>query len=287
MNLAVRPLSPGFGAELRGVDLRQPLGDNLFGEIRQAWREADGLLVIREQDITPEQHIAFSRRFGDLHAAGGNPALARYYLPGHPEVYRVSNKKQDGVPQGREDAGTYWHSDGSWLPQPPMASLLHALEIPPAGGDTIFADMIRAYETLSEPMRRMLEGLQAVHSLAAAVLRTSYAKEYEGNLEEAASKKATHPVIRTHPESGRKALFVNRGFTSHIVGLHPRESEAILELLFEHSTQPENVYRHGWRRHDLVVWDNRCTMHYAVADYKAHGDRYMHRTTVKGDAPFQ
>ncbi len=287
MSLSIRPVSPGFGAEILGVNLAQPMGDNLFGEIRQAWRDADGLLLIRGQDISPEQHIAFSRRFGELHAGGGNSALARYHLPGHPEIYRVSNKKQDGVPQGREDAGTYWHSDGSWQPSPPMASLLHALEIPPVGGDTIFANMVRAYETLSPPMQRMLEGLQAVHSLASAVLKTSYAKEYEGNFEEAAAKKATHPVIRTHPESGRKALFVNRGFTSHIVGLSARESDAILELLFEHSTQPENVYRHSWQRHDLVVWDNRCTMHYAVADYKSHGDRYMQRTTVQGDKPFQ
>ncbi|HEY4251078.1 MAG TPA: TauD/TfdA family dioxygenase [Roseomonas sp.] len=285
MDLTIRPIMPGFAAEVAGVDLAQPVGDNLFQQIRQAWLDADGLLLLRNQAITPEQHIAFSRQFGDLHMSGGNPVLAQYYLPGHPEIYRVSNKKIDGKPQGREDAGTYWHSDGSWQPSPPMASLLHALEIPPIGGDTIFANMYRAYETLSAPMKRMLDGLEVVHSLAAAVMKTSYGKEYVGKLDEAAAKHATHPLVRTHPESKRKALFVNKGFTSHIVGLPQAESDAILNFLFEHSTAPENLYRHRWQKHDVVIWDNRCAMHYAVADYKAHGDRYMHRTTVKGDTP--
>ncbi|MDB5414019.1 MAG: taurine catabolism dioxygenase TauD, TfdA family protein [Rubritepida sp.] len=286
MDLTVRPVTPGFGAEVLGVDLSQQIGDNVFQQVRQAWLDADGILLLRDQDITAEQHIDFSRRFGELSVAAGGTALSAYYLPGHPEIYRVSNKKVDGKPQGREDAGTYWHSDGSWQPAPPMASLLHALEIPPVGGDTIFANMYRAYETLSAPMKRMLEELQVVHSLGAAVLKTSYGKEYVGNIEEAMAKNATHPVIRTHPESKRKALFVNKGFTSHIVGIPQAESEAILNFLFEHSTMPENLYRHRWQRHDLVIWDNRCAMHYAVADYKAHGDRYMHRTTVKGDKSY-
>lgn len=288
MNLEIRPVSPGFGAVIQGVDLSQDMGDNLFRQIHQAWLDADGILLFRDQKLTPEQHIAFSGRFGEVYSAGAsnNPALTKYYLPGHPEIYRVSNKKIDGQPQGREDAGTYWHSDGSWQASPPTGSLLHALEIPAVGGDTMFANMYRAYETLSAPMKRLLDGLTAVHSLATAMLKTSYGKEYEGKLDEAAMRKAEHPLVRTHPESGRKALFVNKGFTSHIVGLPQSESDAILEFLFEHSTKPENVYRHSWRQYDLVIWDNRCTMHYAVADYKAHGDRYMHRTTIKGDKPY-
>ncbi len=284
MSITICPISPACGAEVTGLDLSQEIGDNLFQEIRQAWLAANGVLVLRDQNVSPEQHIAFSRRLGELQAGKPDAMLSSYYLPGHPEIYRVSNKKIDGVPQGREDAGTYWHSDGSWQKEPPMASVLHALEIPPVGGDTMFADMYRAYEALSEPMKRFLDGKEAVHDRAAAAA-TSYAKEFSGHTAELAAQNATHPVVRTHPESGRKALFINRGFTSHIVGLTPAESKAILEFLFAHTTTPDMIYRHNWRLHDMVVWDNRCVMHFAVSDYKALGDRYMHRTTVKGDRP--
>ncbi|MGI4800061.1 MAG: TauD/TfdA dioxygenase family protein [Janthinobacterium lividum] len=285
MSLNYRRLSPACGIEVTGLDLSQPVGDNLFSDLHDAWMKSDGVLVLREQNVTPEQHIAFSRKFGELQAGDPNSMLGRYYLPGYPEIYRVSNKKIDGVAQGREDAGTYWHSDGSWQKEPSMASLLHALEIPPAGGDTMFADMYRAYEALSDRMKSFLDGLHAVHDRAAAAA-TSYAKEFNGGHQaELADSKASHPIVRTHPVSGRKALFVNRGFTSHIPDLTPTESDAVLQFLFAHCTTPDMVYRHNWRLHDIVVWDNRCTMHFAVADYKAMGDRYMHRTTVQGDRP--
>lgn len=284
MELTIRRISPTCGAEVGGLDLSRPIGDNVFQQLRQAWLDADGVLVLRDQAITPEQHITFSRRFGELSVGRPGAMLSDYYLPGRPEIYRVSNKRIEGVPQGREDAGTYWHSDGSWHELPPMASLLHALEIPPVGGNTMFADMYRAYETLSEPMQRLLDGAQAVHDRAAAA-STSYGKEFAGQTGELATQHATHPVVRTHPESGRRALYVNRGFTSHLVGFGRAESDAILRFLFEHSTAPEIVYRHEWRLHDIVIWDNRCVMHYAVSDYKAIGERYMHRTTVKGDKP--
>ena len=288
MDFQVRRISPSSGAEIIGIDLREPLGDNQFAAIRQAWNDADGLLVLRDQDISPEQHIAFSRRFGELSKGeiSEGSLLSQYYLPGHPEIYRVSNKKQDGVPLGREDAGTYWHSDGSWKPDPPMASLLHALEIPPYGGDTMFADLYRAHDTLSDRMKEILTPMHAVHSLAKAQETTSYGKDLVGKSDTVATKQARHPIIRTHPETGRKSLFVNRGFTDRIDSLARAESDALLEFLFAHSTRPEILYRHQWRLHDLVIWDNRCTMHYAVADYKQAGDRYMHRTTVRGDVPF-
>jgi taurine dioxygenase len=196
----------------------------------------------------------------------------------------VSNKKIDGQPVGREDAGTYWHSDGSWMTEPSKASLLHALEIPPVGGDTMFADMYRAYDKLSDRMKGFLEGMVAVHDRAAAAA-TSYSKEFGTHSDELASSKALHPIVRTHPDSGRKALFVNRGFTSHIPDLSPAESDAVLQFLFAHCTTPDMVYRHSWRLHDIVIWDNRSVMHFAVSDYKGIGDRYMHRTTVKGDRP--
>lgn len=286
MEPSFRPLSPGFGLLAEGIDLSQPLTSQQADAVRQAWTDAHGVLVFRNQRITPQQHVAFTGHFGEVYSQGAtnNPALAHYYLPEHPQIFRVSNKKIDGKPVGREDAGTYWHSDGSWQQNPPLGSLLHALEIPPVGGDTMFADMYRAYDTLSPTFQRLVDDLQAEHNLAAAVLRTSYAKEYVGKLDDAAARKAVHPVVKVHPASGRKALFVNPGFTSHIVGLPQDESEAILRHLYAHATRPENVYRHRWQLHDLVMWDNRCNLHYAVADYKAEGVRYMHRTTVKARA---
>lgn len=284
MTFKTSPLGSGFGLEVQGLDISQPLSSDQQEQLRQLWSRANGVLLFRNQKMTPQQHVAFSSIFGEVYSQGptNNPALARYYLPEHPAIFRVSNKKIDGQPQGREDAGTYWHADASWQPNPPRGSLLYALEIPPVGGDTMFADMYRAYDTLSEPMKALLEGLEVEHSLLSAVMRTSYAKEYEGRLDSAAAKSAVHPVVRPHPITGRKALFVNPGFTSHIIGLSRGESDAILQSLYAHATRPENVYRHRWALHDLIMWDNHCNLHYAVSDYKADGHvRYMHRTTVK------
>lgn len=286
MSLTIEMVSPHIGAEVIGADLRQPVGDNLFRELHQAWVDADGLLIIRDQVLTPEQQIAFSRQFGELASAGDNPVIQKYALPGHPEIFRVSNKKQDGEPLGREDAGTYWHADGTWQAWPSKASILYALEIPRVGGNTMFADLYQAYEALSSTMKRLLDGLQAVHAMANAG-DTTYGREFEGKGSVVASKSAIHPLVITHPDSGRKALFVNRGYTAQIVGMSKSESDALLAFLFQHSTAPELVYRHSWRKHDLVIWDNRCTAHYAIPDYKAVGDRYLHRTSVKGDRPLQ
>jgi taurine dioxygenase len=287
VSLVIQPLSPHIGAEVIGADLSQPIGDNLFRELHQAWVDADGLLVVRDQQLTPEQQIAFSRRFGDLAVAGDNPVIQKYALPGYPEIFRVSNKKQDdGEPLGREDAGTYWHSDGTWQAHPSKASILYGIEIPRVGGNTMFADLYQAWETLTPTLQRMLEGLQAVHAMANAE-GTSFQRELAGKGDVVAAKTAVHPLAITHPDSGRKALFVNRGYTAQIVGLSRAESDALLAFLFQHSTAPERVYRHAWRPRDLVVWDNRCTAHYAIPDYKAIGDRYLHRTSVKGDRPMQ
>jgi taurine dioxygenase len=283
MDVSFRPASPDLGLEACDIDITRPLDDAMAARLRQAWLDSNGVLFFRGQELSPEQHVAFSRYFGTLYDQGAknNAALAHYYLAGHPAIFQVSNKKIDGKPVGREDAGTYWHSDTSWQANPAIGSLLYAKELPAVGGDTLFANMYQAYETLSAPMKAMLEGLEAVHSVFAAVMRTSYAKEYVGKLDEAATKTATHPVVKVHPQSGRKALFVNPGFTSHIVGLSASESSALLQFLFQHSTVPENIYRHVWQKHDLLMWDNRCVLHYAVANYKAHGDRHMHRTTIK------
>jgi taurine dioxygenase len=287
MNLIIQSVSPHIGAEVIGADLSQPVGDNLFRELHQAWVDADGLLVVRDQQLTPEQQIAFSRHFGELATAGDNPVIQKYSLSGYPEIFRVSNKKQaDGEPLGREDAGTYWHSDGTWQTHPSKASILYGIEIPRVGGNTMFADLYQAWEALTPTMQGMLDGLKAVHTMANAS-GTSFEREFTGKGEIVSSKAAVHPLVITHPDSGRRALFVNRGYTQQIVGLSHAESDALLAFLFQHSTAPELVYRHTWKPHDLVIWDNRCTAHYAIPDYKAIGDRYLHRTSVKGDRPMQ
>jgi len=286
----VRRLSPALGAEVTNFDITR-CTDADFEVIFKAWIDANGVLVIRDANMTPAQHIEFASRFGVPAGVKRDPnsILAQYYHPEHPQVYRVSNKSIGGLPIGREDAGTYWHSDGSTSPTPSRCSLLHALEIPPYGGDTQFASLAMAYDALSDTMKRMLDGLQAVHSLAntiAAGNKTSYGKEFEGDkLDQAMAKNATHPVVRLLPDSGRKCLFVNPGFTSHIVGMHAEESAAILKFLFAHTVQPEFVYRHRYALNDLVIWDNRSAMHYAVSDYKSYGTRYMHRVSIKGEAP--
>lgn len=275
MNFTLNPLSPVLGAELLGADLSQPMDEALFGEIRQAWLNASGVLVFRDQHLTPEQHIAFSRRLGPLE----EHVLGSYLLPGHPEIFRISNKVENGVPQGRAKAGTYWHSDLSYMRPPALASLLYGIEIPPVGGDTLFCSLSAAFERLSPTMQAMLDGLSAVHDFGYA--SRSVFKSGQASPEQLDSTPPVeHPVVTVHPETGRKSLYVNPGFTSHIVNLHPAESRALLDFLFTHMTQPEFVYRHRWSAHDLVMWDNRCTMHCAIADYDGVGDRYMHRTTV-------
>ncbi len=275
MDYTVNRLSPVLGAEVRGIDLSQPVADDLLGDIRRAWLEAGGILVFRDQHLEPEQHIAFSRRFGPLQ----KHVLATYLLPGHPEIYRVSNKVEDGVPQGREKAGTYWHSDLSYMRPTALASLLYAIEIPPYGGDTLFCSLTAAWDALSDPMKTMIEGLIAVHDFGYAS-KGVFKREQANQAQFDAVPAVSHPVVVTHPETGLKGLFVNPGFTSHITGMHAGESRAVLEFLFQHMTGPEFIYRHRWQVGDLVMWDNRCTMHYAVADYDDVGERYMHRTTV-------
>ena len=274
-NSSVNTLSPVIGAEMIGVDLSRPPDETAFDRIRQAWLASNGVMVFRDQHLTPQQHIDFSRRFGPLE----KHVLAKYLLPGFPEIYRVSNKVKDGVPQGREKAGTYWHSDLSYMNPPALASLLYAIEIPPIGGDTMFCSLYAAYEALSPALQDFLAGLSAVHDFGFAS-RGVFRAEQANREQLDATPAVEHKIIATHPETGKKLLFVNPGFTSHIVGLHAGESRALLDFLFDHMIQPDLIYRHRWSERDLVMWDNRCTMHCAIADYDDIGDRHMHRTTV-------
>ncbi len=276
-----QPVSSALGAEVVGVDLAGMAGGDLAEEIGQALAQY-GVLVFRGQTLTPPQQIAFSRGFGDLE----EHVLADALLPGHKEIYVLSNVVENGVPNGRSYAGAYWHSDMSYKPVPSMGSLLYALQVPEVGGDTLFANMYRAYETLSAGLQRLLEGLRAVHDFGYAD-RVYFSRRSDGGQLTQQQRQATppsiHPVVRTHPVTGRRALFVNPGFTAHFADMTEAESRPLLDFLCQHATASEGVYRHQWQVGDLVFWDNRCTIHKALRDYQ--DPRHMHRTTVRGDAP--
>ncbi len=278
MTHCINPLSPTLGAEVVGLDLNEPLSDAVFLEIERAWQDANGVLVFRDQDLAPEAQIAFSRRLGDLEVH----VAKRYLLPGHPEIYRVSTKQDaNGKAMGNPESGRYWHSDLSYLDPPAKASLLYALEVPPIGGDTMFTNMAAAHDALSEPVRTMLNGLMAVHDYS--YVRRMFSPGFGRSADPNQVPPVRHPVVRPHSDTGRKTLFVNPGFTTHIDGLTRQESEAILSFLFDHATRPEFIYRHNWSVGDAVLWDNRSTMHHAVHDfYETGGIRHMHRTTVMG-----
>ncbi len=285
-DLDVRRLSPVLGAEVLGIDVARPLDDSAFAAIRQAWLDHDGLLVIREQHLTPGEQVAFSRRFGPLFGEADQfqETVLHYLLPGEPAVFRVSNKVADGVAQGRPKAGNYWHSDVSFRAHPAQASLLYALEVPADGGDTMFANMYAAYAALPGTMKERLRELRAVHDFAvAAATSGTYTPDQLNARDFDGQNRCIHPVVISHPETSRPILFVNPGFTAAIEGLAAEESAELLQTLFDHAMRPEFIYRHHWSPGDLVIWDNRSLMHKAIVDYK--GDRYLHRTTVIAERP--
>jgi taurine dioxygenase len=269
--IEVRKVTPHVGAEIGGVDLSQPLDDRTFKEIETALVE-HGVIFFRDQRMTPEQHKALGRRFGELHIHPAYPLL----LEGHPEIMIIHADETS-----KRVAGEDWHSDVSCDPEPPLGTILHMHEVPPVGGDTLFASMYAAYETLSDPMKRLLEGMTAVHD-GEHVYRGRYGMaQDEGRV----YPRSEHPVIRTHPVSGRRALFVNRSFTTRIVQLRRPESDAILEMLYRHIETPELQCRFAWRPGSVAFWDNRCAQHHAMWDYYPHRRRGL-RVTIKGDRPF-
>ena len=283
MTLSIRPLSRACGAEVQNVDFGRSLGSAEVQALHRALAE-HGILLFRQAAITPEQHIAFSRQFGPLESH----VVGEFNLPGHPEIFVVSNVKEEGKLKGAVYAGQYWHSDLSYMKKPSLGSLLLCHEMPDIGGDTMWANMYLAYDTLSDVLKRFLGELRAIHDYSHAY-DTYFAHLKERPPLTAEQKAKTppveHPLVRTHPVTKRKALYVNPGFTTGIVGMAKDESEPILAFLFRHSTRPEFIYRHKWRVHDMIFWDNRCTMHYALADYDFSVRRHMHRTTVAGDVP--
>ena len=274
-SIEIKPVSPALGAEISGVDISAPLNDQLVAEVRAALLERL-VIFFRDQRLTPDTLVAFARRFGEL---------ARYpFVEGmddNPDVVEVI-KREDEV----HNFGGIWHSDTAYLERPPMGSVLYAREIPPVGGDTLFANMYLAYETLSDGMKSFLEGLKAVNSAAkpdAALGRDKRKAERPGLMEEIKTV-SVHPVVRTHPETGRKALYVNRGHTVKIDGFTEAESRPILEYLYSHQTCPEFTCRFRWTPGAVAFWDNRAAQHIAVNDYQGHR-RVMQRVTLAGEIP--
>jgi len=279
----IRPFSGAVGAEIIGLDLAKPVNAEDFARIHRAHLDHH-VLVFRDQRISPEQQISFSRRFGELQIH----VLKQFLLAGHPEILIVSNIIENGQNVGLGDAGKFWHSDLSYKPLPSLGSMLHAQELPSEGGDTLFADMHKAWDAVPDALRKVVEGRSAAHSYTARYAETKFEGSWRPTLtaeQLAQVQEVIHPVVRTHPENGRKALFVSEGFTTRIVGLPDDESRDVLQQLYALSVLDQNIYRHQWRPHDLVFWDNRSLIHLATG-CPAHLRRKLFRTTIQGDAPF-
>ena len=275
MSVTVRPLSHALGAEIAGVDLAKPLSNAEFDQIHRTFLEK-GILLFRDQEITREQHIAFSRRFGEL---DNHDSLPRDRHPDYPELLLVTNiPKENGAPSDSKYTGQQWHSDLSFTPVPSLGSLLRGITIPPVGGDTMFTNMYRAYDTLSDGMKKMIEGLHGIHTGSRKIVDLSSDRAVE---QKKLNPPIAQPVVRTHPETGRKALYIGEK-VSRFVDMTEEESRPLIDYLVKHATRPQFVYRHQWRNNDIVLWDNRCTMHIALGDYEDGEIRHLERTTVKG-----
>jgi taurine dioxygenase len=271
----VEPMTAEIGAEVSGVDLRQPLDDAVRDLIEQALLR-HLVLVFRGQQLDEAAHIAFARQFGDVHLP---PVATRHGGP--PEI----NVLDQVHPKG--DGADLWHSDNSYIECPPMGSVLKAVQMPSVGGDTCFASMYAAYEALSEPMKRYVDGLTAVHDVTGSLTRAVERGNADFDIDEMRRRlpPVEHPVVRTHPVTGRPLLYVNSASTAYLKGVPEHESEVVLRLLYDMAGAPELQCRVRWRDGDVVFFDNRCVQHYAVPDYVER--RVMHRVTIKGDRPFR
>lgn len=282
MRIEIRPLSEALGAEVVGLDLAQPLDDDCFRQVHRAHLE-HLVLVFRNQRITPRQQVAFSRRFGPLDQHPADDAV----LPGHPEVLLVSTRRENGTYVGIPDGGPMWHSDLAYRPRGSVGSMLYAIEVPKAGGNTGFRNMYAACETLPAHLARALDGRRAIFLAGRNNAKRSFIRPLNESQKER-TPAVTHPVIRVHPETGRRAIFANPQHTVAIEGMAPAESDALLAALFEHCDRPEFAYSHTWKQGDLTFWDNRCVQH--IADLARLDDpayiRHMHRTTIDGEAVF-
>jgi taurine dioxygenase len=275
MALQLRPLSHSLGAEICDIDVTRNFSELEFAQIRQALLD-HGILLFREQNVSREQHIEFSRRFGALDR---HDNLPRDRHPEYPELLMVTNEpKPSGAPSDSRYTGRVWHSDMSFTLVPAMGSLLRSFTVPPVGGDTMFANMTMAYDHLSAGMKKMIDGLHGVHSPQRKIVDLSADRQAE---DRRLNPPIAQPVVRVHPETGRKALYVGEK-VKRFADMTEEESKPLIKYLCEHATRPEFVYRHQWRANDILMWDNRCTMHIALADFDETKRRHLERTTVMG-----
>lgn len=285
MAITVHPVSGSLGAEIGGVDLSKPLDDETVRTIEDAWME-HLVLLIRDQSIDDAQLVAFSGRFGVLHGApiGSDPG-GKVSTDEYDEITVISNVVEDGRPiGGLGNLESDWHTDMSSYDEPPAASILYSLEIPPAGGDTSFCNMYRAYETLPDEIKARVRGLKAIHD-ATLTSAGGLRHGFEPVTDVTKTPGAQHPILRTHPVTGRTALFLGRRTNAYIPGLSVDESEALLDSLWANATKPENAWTHTWKVGDLLMWDNRCAMH-RRDEFDDSARRIMHRTQINGDRPF-
>lgn len=292
--ISVEKLGNALGAEVRGVDLSRPVPDDVFRQIHDAWLE-HLVLVFSDQVLTNEQHIAFSRRFGTLEVHPSRKHNVRDY----PELLLLTNRKDAaGNYVSLRDGGTIWHSDLSYMAEPSRCSLLYAIDVPTDGGDTEWASMYSAYDALPQRLKDRIAGLRAVHQFDLAENPRFappvdvMAQDLRGSIWEkksaavkARTPDAIHPLVRTHPDTGRRALFVSRRFTTRIVDMPLDEGESLLLELFDYAERPEHVYHHRWSKNQLLLWDNRCTVHLACGGVPDSQLRTMQRTTVRGEVP--
>ena len=273
----VRPLSGRLGAEIHGVDLARPLDAETFGLVERAFLE-HLVIFFRDQELTPAQQVAFAARFGPI----GRYPFAEP-IADHPDIIAVIKE-----PSQTTNFGGVWHSDTTYLEIPALGSLLYAKEVPVRGGDTLFANMYLAYETLSPGLRRLLDGLRAVNSAGKnkEILRSDHAASgaMTATAVDARGLRAEHPVVRRHPVTGRKALYVNRAHTVAFKDMSEAESAGLLDYLFDHAAREDFTCRFRWEAGSLALWDNRCTQHYPLNDYDGQR-RVMHRATIEGDLP--
>jgi len=288
--IRTRRISWALGAEVEGVDISKPLDAETTAAIRQALAD-HGLLVFRDCPMTPAEQILFTKRFGDMPFM---PSNKRWMHPDFPEeIYLVTNRpRADGSLPETKDTGRQWHHDQSFMAEPAMARVLHCVEVPELGGTTLFANQHLAFETLSDGLKKTLTGLKAIHDYFITKHATDGSRAPFSEWERQNIRTTPHPVVRTHPETGRQCLFISEALVRQFEGWTAEESRGLLAYLFKHQTQPAFTYRHRWSPGETVFWDNRCVMHYAPPDYDT-GDlhnpknwRTMHGTTIRGDKPY-
>ncbi len=276
-SFTISPVAGALGAEVEGIDLSRTLDERTVGELRAAFNE-NHVLFFRDQALSASEQIAFGRNFGEL---GTHPYVEAN--PDHPEVLDIVTEPTDRI-----NFGGGWHSDVTFLQEPDLGSILYAIDVPAVGGDTLFANQHAAYEALSDTMKELIDPLVGVHSASEQYGGNGYSQRSTAMTtrdEAGASASHTeHPVVRTHPETGRKALYVNRAFTLGIKGMHRAESRALLEFLFAHATKERFTCRFRWQPGSVAMWDNRSVQHYALHDYKGEWRR-MRRITIRGDRP--